>query len=60
MIYDTFLVMIVKGGKWLRLMMVNATFSNISAYIVAVSFIDGGNRNSQRKKVLFKALLSSL
>jgi hypothetical protein len=35
MIYDTFLVMIVKGGKWLRLMMVNATFSNISAYIVA-------------------------
>jgi hypothetical protein len=49
MIYDTFLVMIVKGGKWLRLMMVNATFSNISAYIVAVSFIDGGNWNSQRK-----------
>jgi hypothetical protein len=38
--------MIVKGGKWLRLMMVNATFSNILAYIVTVSFIGGGNRNN--------------
>jgi hypothetical protein len=49
MIYDTFLVIIIKGGKWIRLMMVNATFSNILAYIVTVSFIGGGNRNSQKK-----------
>jgi hypothetical protein len=30
-------------------MVLNATFSNISAYIVDVSFIGGGNRSTRRK-----------
>jgi len=29
--------------------MLNATFNNISVIIVAVSFIGGGNRSTQRK-----------
>jgi hypothetical protein len=60
MIYDTFLVIIIKGGKWLRLMMVNATFSNISAYIVTVSFIGGGNRNSQKKNIVLPQVTDKL
>jgi hypothetical protein len=30
-------------------MLFNAIFNNISAYIVAVSFIDGGNQRTWRK-----------
>jgi hypothetical protein len=30
-------------------MVFNATFNNIFSYIVAVSFIGGGNRSTQRK-----------
>jgi hypothetical protein len=30
-------------------MVFNATFNNISVYIVGVSFIDGGNRRTRRK-----------
>jgi hypothetical protein len=50
----------IKGGKWLRLMMVNATFSNISAYIVTVSFIGGGNRNSQKKNIVLPQVTDKL
>jgi hypothetical protein len=37
----------VKGWGY-RVMMFNATFNNISAIIVAISFIGGGNRNTRR------------
>ena len=36
------------GHTWVRVLVLNATFNHIS-YIVAVSFIDGGNRSTWRK-----------
>jgi hypothetical protein len=42
-----------------RIMILNATFSNISV-IVAVSFIDGENRNIQRKPPTCRKSLTTL
>jgi len=39
-------------------MVFNATFNNISGYIVVVSFIGGGNRNTQRKASICRKSLS--
>jgi hypothetical protein len=40
---------ILFGWLFLCLMVYNATSNNILSYIVAVSFIGGGNRSTQRK-----------
>ena len=39
----------INYGLWFRFMMFNATFNNILIYIVAVSFIGGGNQSIRRK-----------
>jgi hypothetical protein len=39
----------IKRGKRFEFMVFNATFNNISDYIVAVSFIGEGNRTNLRK-----------
>ena len=41
------------------IMLFNATFNTISA-IVAVSFIDGGNRNTRRKPRTCRKLLTNV
>jgi len=38
----------------------NATFNNISVYIVAVNFIDGGNRSTRRKPLTCRMSLTNL
>ena len=37
-----------------RVMVINATFNNIFSYIVAVSFIAGGNRRTRRKSPTYR------
>jgi hypothetical protein len=47
-------------GLWF--MVLNATFNNISAtqmYIIAVSFIGGGNRSNQRKPQTYRKSLTN-
>jgi len=38
----------------------NAAFNNISVIIVAVSFIDGGNRSTPKKSPTCRKLLTNL
>jgi len=47
------------GLVWFSFMVFNATFNNIFSYIVAVSFIDGGNRSTRRKPPTFRKSLTN-
>ena len=45
-------------GVWLGVTLFNATSNNISVYIMAVSFIGGGNQSSWRKTLSYRKSLT--
>jgi hypothetical protein len=42
-----------------RVMVLNATFNNISGYIMAVSFMGGGNWSTRRKPLTYRKSLTN-
>jgi hypothetical protein len=49
----------MEGGGWLTVYGVKRHFQQYFSYIVAVSFIDGGNRTSRRKPQAYRKSLTN-